>query len=172
MGNRKASGWETAYLAALRSGSTMATAAREAKVHPSTPYARRKYDTRFAESVENARAAGGAKPRPRRSAEANPHWQADFLEALAETLQRFDHNARHPLGDDEPLLDLLAQGTTVPYLSFESDAAVTRAQTAVQDLLTWVQALDPASDSETHDPSHPFQGGPRPRAELGLRPRM
>jgi predicted acylesterase/phospholipase RssA len=94
------------------------------------------------------------------------------LEALAETLQSFDHNARHPLGHDEPLLDLLAQGRTVPYMSFESDAAVTRAQTAVQDLLTWVQALDPVSDSETHDPSHPFQGGPRPRAELGLRPRM
>ncbi|MDY7092870.1 MAG: patatin-like phospholipase family protein [Acidobacteriota bacterium] len=94
------------------------------------------------------------------------------LEALAEALQHFDHNARHPLGDDESLLDLLAQGRTVPYVGFSSDAAVTRAHSAVEELLDWIQRLDPTSDSETHTPSHPFEGGPRPRVEMAVRPRM
>ena len=63
----------------------MADASRKARIHPSTAYARKARDPRFARSVEQAREAGGAKPRPRRAAEANPHWQPDFLEALAET---------------------------------------------------------------------------------------
>ncbi|MCP5395524.1 MAG: hypothetical protein H6918_02100 [Sphingomonadaceae bacterium] len=78
-------GWESAFLARLRAGDSVADASRAADVHPSTPYNRRNNNAEFARAFSDARAACPAPQRPLKEPRHNPHWKDEFITHLAET---------------------------------------------------------------------------------------
>ncbi|MBU2341716.1 MAG: hypothetical protein KKE77_10790 [Alphaproteobacteria bacterium] len=78
--------WEPGFFAALRSGSSVAAAARLAGIHPTTVYLRASSNPAFLQRYEATRLAVGrvvGRRRGARTVEAG--WQDRFLEALAET---------------------------------------------------------------------------------------
>jgi hypothetical protein len=91
MAARKANpgAWMPAFLAALRSGAAIKSAAREAGIAPSTTYYYRRRDARFATEWQTAQApddlpgqpGGVGRPAPPRHA----GWRVAFFEVLVET---------------------------------------------------------------------------------------
>ena len=78
--------WEPGFFAALRSGLSVAAAARLTGIHPTTVYSRASSNPAFAQRYADTRIAIGRVVRRRRGARTvEAGWQERFLEALAET---------------------------------------------------------------------------------------
>lgn len=89
--------WETPFLDAIRAGQTAVSAATQAGIARSTPYARRMYSRSFEKKWQAAQAAAStkalaARPNSARKPGTRPaapgqrrKWQKPFLVALAET---------------------------------------------------------------------------------------
>ena len=78
--------WEPGFFAALRSGLSVAAAARLTGIHPTTVYSRASTNPAFLQRYQDTRTAIGRVVRRRRGARTvATEWPDRFLEALAET---------------------------------------------------------------------------------------